>query len=743
MQNNRQIEALSKISGEEADFFHKLADSYYNLGNFQKALQYYLKAVKNISEDNATDKLAVSYSKIGNTFWHLSDYENSLVYHRKALQIFQKKNLKKNIAQTQINLGNVHQSLNNFEDALHHFHQALKIYEELDNKYGIGIIYNNMGTIFLSMKKNPTALDYFLKALKIFEKINYRKGAANSLNNIGAIFYQQQDYEQALSYFEKALPLLRETGSKNGIATALNNIADVYADSDRISEALSYFSQALQLEEEIGDKYGISLCFKNIANLKIRQKKWNEAQQNLQKSLEIATEIEAIDLNKDIYLAFAEFFSRRNDFQNAFIYYKKFSDLKDKIFDVESQRKLSELQVKYETEKKEKEAEIFRLQNIVLEDANKRLKKEIGQRKQAQEALKMSEKKFRSLFETASEFIFIMDGNLKIMEINPAVQIESGFSAAEMSGKRISDFLTEDCQRKFADFVKQNIHKYPNPELKFIRKDGSEIIMDCSVSTIRDRSKNLLFHYAFLRDITRKKEIERMKNEFVSQVSHELRSPLASIKGFTSTIIQDDEMDAETRNYFLSIIDSESDRLSRLIENLLDISKIESGYIKMNFVENPIQETVSLALAHISPLAQAKQIKLHSKLPSESLKIVYDNDKIFQVLTNLLSNAIKFTPETGKVEISVRKNSVGVEIIVADSGIGIPKKDLDNIFKKFFRVEGPEIKVRGTGLGLAIVKEIVQSHHGKISVESELGKGTKFRVTIPGKVKYEKKYSDS
>ena len=733
----------SKIKKEEFHLFVKLADSYFNLGNFQKALQYYHKLSEISPFKKDSEFIGDNYSKIGNTYWQLSDFENSLKFHQKALDIFKKKKIKPKIAQTNINIGNVYQSLSNFENALNYFLKALKIFEEIGNKYGIGIINNNLGSVFLSLNKEEKALHYFQKALKIFEEIDYQKGMANSLNNIGAIYYKRKLLPEALKHFQSALAILKKTGSKSGIATALNNIGDVFADSNKISKALSYFTEALKFEKEIGDKYGISLSLRNIGNLKMRQKNWKEANDFLEKSLEIAREIDAVDLMKDCYLALSELYAERENYYQAFLHYKKFSDLKDKIYDIESEKKLSELQIKYETEKKEKEAEIYRLQNIVLVDANKQLKREIRERKKAQEALQMSEKKFRSLFETASEFIFIMDKNLKILEINPATLRHSGYTESEMLGKKIISFLAGDCKKQFHDFIVKPSAKNPNSEIQFIRKDKSLIIMDCSVSTIFDKKGKLQFYYAFLRDITRKKEIEKMKNEFVSQVSHELRSPLASIKGFTSTIIQDKNMDEETRNYFLSIIDNESDRLSRLIENLLDISKIESGYIKMNFEENPVQEIIELALSHIKPLAEEKHIQLmHSFLPKSPIAS-FDRDKIFQVLTNLLSNAIKFTPENGTVKVDVQESKNEVELTVEDTGIGIPANDLENIFKKFFRVEGPEIQVRGTGLGLAIVKEIIQSHQGKINVESEPGKGTKFHVFLPKKVKHAKKNSDS
>lgn len=249
------------------------------------------------------------------------------------------------------------------------------------------------------------------------------------------------------------------------------------------------------------------------------------------------------------------------------------------------------------------------------------------------------------------------------------------------------------------------------------------IIMEMSVKKLRYK----LMYAEF--EAQKLKEIGELKTEFVSNVSHELRTPLASIKGFASTLAER-EIGEEKRKEFINIINEESDRLKELIEKLLDLSKIESGRMQLNFtpVDLPkMMEDLKIVLAKgFSKKGIEIEIKLEDSLPY----LKADRLSLFQILTNLLDNAIKFTGQ-GKICIESKTRGNFVEISVKDSGIGIDKHQLEKVFEKFYRVETASHKIPGTGLGLAIVKELVEKHGGKICVESESGKGSKFYFTIP------------
>ena len=232
---------------------------------------------------------------------------------------------------------------------------------------------------------------------------------------------------------------------------------------------------------------------------------------------------------------------------------------------------------------------------------------------------------------------------------------------------------------------------------------------------------------------TELKKLDDLKSDFISTVSHELRTPLATMKEFTS-IVSDEipgRLNKEQREY-VGIIKDNIDRLARLINDLLDISKIEAGRVRLKRAYAKIDDLAKGVLSNLKPEADKKQIKFKA-LFSPSLPSVYiDPDKIIQVFTNLIGNAIKFTPQKGKITVEVKEKKKVIECSVADTGIGIAAENLSKVFGKFqqfSRRTGAGAK--GTGLGLAISKELVQMHNGKIWVESKLNKGTKFSFTLP------------
>jgi CheY-like chemotaxis protein/nitrogen-specific signal transduction histidine kinase len=242
-------------------------------------------------------------------------------------------------------------------------------------------------------------------------------------------------------------------------------------------------------------------------------------------------------------------------------------------------------------------------------------------------------------------------------------------------------------------------------------------------------------------------ELDKLKDSFLSTVSHELRTPLTSIKSFSEILLNYDE-DKETQREFLNIINQESDRLTRLINDFLDLSKIEAGRMRWETAELSLPEVIQTALNATQALAIKTNLKVAANLAPDLPPVRGDKDRLVQVVTNLLSNAIKFTPEGGKIRIEAqllngskpRGDPDMVMVSVADSGIGIDPKDHEGIFEKFKQV-GDTLsgKPKGTGLGLPICKEIVEHHGGRLWVESELGKGSTFFFTLPITLKTEAK----
>ncbi|WP_345242399.1 ATP-binding protein [Pontibacillus salipaludis] len=230
------------------------------------------------------------------------------------------------------------------------------------------------------------------------------------------------------------------------------------------------------------------------------------------------------------------------------------------------------------------------------------------------------------------------------------------------------------------------------------------------------------------RDITSQYEVDQMKSELVSTVSHELRTPLASVLGYTELMLNR-ELKPEKQKRYLSTIEKEAKRLTNLINDFLDLQRMESG---RQVYEKEFIQVEEVAQEVIDSFPYSSQHEVYLNNHSSHLPVLADREKLIQVFTNLISNAIKFSPDGGKVIVTMNGNDQELFIHIADEGLGIPDHELPKLFKKFHRIDNSERrKIGGTGLGLSIVKEIVEAHGGKITVRSEAGKGSVFTITLP------------
>ncbi|HID89710.1 MAG TPA: response regulator, partial [Anaerolineae bacterium] len=235
------------------------------------------------------------------------------------------------------------------------------------------------------------------------------------------------------------------------------------------------------------------------------------------------------------------------------------------------------------------------------------------------------------------------------------------------------------------------------------------------------------------RDITAEVEAERAKSEFVSTVSHELRTPMTSIKGYTDLLLMGAVGElTEQQRHFLTIIRHNADRLTALVNDLLDISRIESGRIELNLKPVSIRDVTDQVVSSLQPRASSQDLVLRVNMDPNLPAVWGDSDRIAQILVNLIGNAIQYTPPGGEITVSAQVRGEMMEVSVSDTGIGISKENQEKIFDRFFRADDPLVQeTPGTGLGLAITASLVEMHGGKIWVESELGEGSTFTFTLP------------
>jgi two-component system, OmpR family, phosphate regulon sensor histidine kinase PhoR len=259
-----------------------------------------------------------------------------------------------------------------------------------------------------------------------------------------------------------------------------------------------------------------------------------------------------------------------------------------------------------------------------------------------------------------------------------------------------------------------------------------EKIYQVQSSLIRDSERKMGGVVMVFHDVSEMKRLERIRQEFVANVSHELRTPLTVIKGYVEALREENLESSPGAQEFLKVIDRHAARMEKIVADLLLLSQLESPGRYLRKEPTRVSELIRTAFESVSPLGEAKNQTFESKIPPDLPLLPGDSQKIHQMLVNLLQNAVNYTPPGGKILVEAKKDGGGIQIEVADTGIGIPAEDLPRIFERFYRVDkGRSRELGGTGLGLAIVKHIAEAHGGRVSVESKLGQGSRFKVFLP------------
>jgi PAS domain S-box-containing protein len=357
--------------------------------------------------------------------------------------------------------------------------------------------------------------------------------------------------------------------------------------------------------------------------------------------------------------------------------------------------------------------------------------------KKKRERLISARRRLIGIIKAVADGVIVTDSSHRIVLMNPSAEKIFGVSEEEALGtqfletikdemvfKSIKDTFTERKNRSFMEEI-------PVPKASSHKKTFS--IVTSLIGNAKEKPFGVV---TLFQDVTSLTELNRMKSDFISTVSHELRTPLTSIKMGVELMLERIAGEInEKQESLLNAAREDVNRLIRLISNLLDLSRIESGKIKMKIEPINLVSIIDEVLFAFRSQAEEKKIILKSTVERRTIELPADKDRIKEVLTNLVSNAIKFTDKGGRITVDAEESEEYVDVSVADTGIGIRKEDMEKIFDKFGRIEkGYAYQEEGTGLGLPICKEIVEAHKGKIWVESEYLKGSKFVFRLPKKI---------
>jgi PAS domain S-box-containing protein len=394
---------------------------------------------------------------------------------------------------------------------------------------------------------------------------------------------------------------------------------------------------------------------------------------------------------------------------------------------------------------------------------------DITEQKEIVNKFKKSEEKYRLLIDTAEDIIFHLDaeGNFTMVNKNGANAL--GYSPDEMLGKYFLDFISDESKptvgQAFIDIISSG--QLLSFEAEFVDKVGDKIIFEIQARSAkfdestrgvlgigRDISEHMKNQHK-LEELNKKlieanqqisverdkakhqidvlEELNRLKNEFISNVSHELRTPLASIIGFAETISTDKELPLEMVLEFNNIILNEGKRLAKLINDVLDFSKLESGQEGLNKSHFVFRTFLQEILAAFNEKSTEKNINFRAILPNDEIIVYADRERLSKAISHVLSNALKFTSPKGEVKVETTDQKEEVELQISDTGIGIPKEEIPNLFQKFSKISRTGSAATGAGFGLVTVKQIIDAHRGSIEVNSTVDKGTTFKIRLPKK----------
>ncbi len=438
-------------------------------GEYDNAISNLFKAVANYNKTQSDNYIASCYKSIATVYRYKSDYKKALVFYAKARRIWEKVKNRKSIASSYSDSAGAYYELGEYNTALENLRRALGIYQNINYEKGMVNCYGNMATIHMRQGDYDWALEYYLKTLQFNEKEGSKRDIALANMNIGNIYVFEGDYDQALACYSKSLKLYKEVGDKNGIAAVLLNYGFAYIHMRVYDKAFASFSKSLKIKQKIGDKAGVARCYQNIgdiyyyqgdyeqaidnhsrslkiwqsiknregiagacncvANAYLRTQRFDAARTYLRKALRIAEQLGVKHSMVNSYRGFAELYKMQSKYRLALKCHEKYAELEKEIYNTEKSKQITEMQTKYETEKKEKEAEIQRLKNVEL-------KKEIRKRKKAEKELNKHRKHLEKMVQERTAQLRSLTHELSMVE--------------ERQRRKIATYLHDEISQKLA-----------------------------------------------------------------------------------------------------------------------------------------------------------------------------------------------------------------------------------------------------------------------------------------------------
>ncbi|MDZ7741739.1 MAG: tetratricopeptide repeat protein [Bacteroidota bacterium] len=664
--------AGDSLQMSKLDFY--IGHALYEISEYNKAIDYTERSFLLDSSRKDSLGMASNYNLLGMCHESLNHYKLAISNYNKALDLNYKLSDSLAVSTAYNNLGNVYTVSGNYEKALDYYLKALQIEQAMDNTIGLAVVLNNIGIVYHDWKQYDRALDYYKRGYDYELMQDNPAGMASSLNNMAIIYDEFREYDTALILYKKALQLQEENNDLLGQAISLGNIGEFLIERKKYTEAREYLESALSIYHRINDRAGIGRTYNQFGILHSKRKQYEQAIAYFKKSIHILDSLGIHDVQTDNYKKLASVYRDLGNYRKAFEYQLKFQELNDSIFSTQAQEKLSTLQYDFDLQQRENEIKLLNNENKLNQLALEKQELAIEQQK----------KSIRLVWIVA---IISMLALIVIIIITLMLM-------RQYRQKTAANKLLQEQKYKLEENRMELIHA----------KEKAE-------------------------------ESDRLKTAFLANMSHEIRTPMNGILGFAELLMGED-LNKTDRDYYINIISENSRQLIRILNDILDISLIETNQLKIQNKSvnlNKLMEEVFVLNREIRQTGKKENIKFTLNLPdaAKMIKAYTDPYRLEQILNNLVSNAFKYT-EKGSIEMGMNILAEEYEFFVKDTGIGISEDQQGLIFDRFRQLEDSHTrKYGGTGLGLTISKQLAGMLGGDLRVESGQGKGSTFRLRIP------------
>ena len=649
-----------------------------------------LKATKNDSV------IATLYLQVGNIYVK-SNSDYALYYFDKSLLIATTINNKKIEAESLLNIAYYYENIHDYKNALNYYFKSLDVFKILNDDTKVAKIYSNIGYSYKSLCDLDLAYDYYLKSLSKFEILNNKEGMALNYNDIGTLFYEQESYDKALEYYIKSLELKKELNDKIGVSNSYVNIGSVIADKGNLDEGIEYLNKSLAIYYELKDSLGIATCYNNIGDCYIAKKEYNKALRYFEDGLTIAEKFKNKDLQSLLLLNLADTKNNQNQFTKAIPFALKSNALAKEI---------NSLPYQYDN-------------YSILSRAYEGL----GNSKTAL--------KYFKLFKEINDSISSNNKTKSFEQLNALYELENKKQEIEILSKYNELKNTQLKNQKYLTYI-LIVFALIASYLTYLLYNQNKAKQKTNKLLSQQKEELEKLHNKLVVNNKALKKLNNSKNKFFSIISHDLKSPFNSIIGFSEILIDGfDKNSKEENKRYLGVIKDSSKKAYDLLQDLLLWARSQTGNIEFKPSKIDLNNYILNTITLLKIQASNKNIEIKSDL-KEHCEVFADVNMIETILRNLLSNAIKFTNINGKINISIQNDDKNCIVSIKDSGIGISKEDIDGLFN--LEIKNTRLGTdneTGTGLGLIICKDFIDKHKGEIWVESELGKGSNFKFSLP------------